>query len=1137
MKTELQAATCTLALAGLLWGPAAQATDVAELPLKASVLAKPNVIFGMDDSGSMDWEFLLDTNSGLFWWDGSDGWSSGSGKPRASKHSDYYGYAYLFPVGPSGGGSNQGGQLYAYNSTNGLALPPTNQFAWLRSSKFNPLYYDSTVTYKPWSPAYHDGAVRNYGNASTTATLSHPAYTAGPSLNVSATWDSTAGDWTSNGFRFYVQQGMKVPIGARVNATSSSSEVCNGGTARTLTAELTVTNGRACWASIAYYPATFWHAENCTIGADCVLAPDGTTKLKRYEIKSGNSFPSGRSYANELQNFANWFSYYRKRKLMLAASMGAVLEDLTGLRLGQMRFTDESASTPTVTMYDADNANASSNGRRVAGDFYKNALAAEGTPTHATVKHIAKQFNENTNIVQYACQRNSMFIVTDGFSNTTSITPPSWDAGKSASTWGDGAPYQTTANGTLADLALRYYTNRLRTGLAAGKVPPSSSSAPNADKNTDLHINTYAISLGVRGSLWPTTVDPFVTAPTWTTPVADDPSLIDDQYHATINGRGLMYLATNPTETAAGIKAVLNDIISQRGAQGGVAVSSVNLSRGDNRAYFGTYNPSGWQGDITAHPINAATGVVDPDNTLWSASQQLAVRAWSDRVIASAIGSAGIGFTAAAAGATVNPGDVYGNTADVINYLRGDRSLEGTSFRTRQSLIGAIISSEPAVQRAQSVIYVQSGEGMLHAIDTETATAGKELWAFVPPGALGAIGGTSPRSYVFQTQLDGSPSLGTYAGGTVLVAGMGAAGRSFYALDVSSPRALTETQLASKYLWQFPAAGDGATAAKVGQALGRPRIAKTSGDGYVVLLTSGYNNTADGRGRLWMVNASTGTVIHEFDTGVGALGAEAGLAQVTAYQENNGTVRYVYGGDLLGNVWRFDLQEKGSPVRLATLKDAGNVVQPVTAPPELSQIDGKRVVFIGTGRILDIGDFGSTNTQTMYAIADGTTLANPRSSLVAQVYNAGADTITGNAVDWATDRGWYVDLPAGEQANTQPAIAYGALAFVTNVAGGTDCTASSKLYVLSLLTGGYSEDVGYISATISDTAMASRVTAVVTNDTVPVGDNGGGDPRDCTGGGVAFVGQDADGNSNCKKGPSGKQITPAKNAWREIRRQ
>lgn len=1113
MRIPLQPLVCLAALGVLLSGPAAQATGVAELPLKASVLAKPNVIFGMDDSGSMDWEVLLDTNSGLVYWDGSSAWDSATGKPL--KSSGMVPYAYLFPVGTA-----TGGQLYAFNNWYGQAVPPTNQFAWTRSAAFNPLYYDTQVTYKPWAPAYHDSAIRNYGNASTSATLSHPAYTSGPTLDVGDNWNSSDGSWTSNGFRFYVQQGMVLPAGTRVRASSTTSGACSGGTERTLTASVTVQAGFACWASIPYYPATFWHAEACTAGTDCVTAPDGTTTLRRYEIKSGNSFPSGRSHADELQNFANWFSYYRKRKLMLAGSMGQVMENLTGLRMGVMKFTDAGASTPTVTMYDADNPNANANGRRVAGWFYKNSMAAEGTPTHATVKHIAKQFDENTAIVQYACQRNSMFIVTDGFSNTASITPPSWDSGKSASTWGSGAPYETTAEGTLADLALRYYTNRLRTDLPAGKVPPSSSTAPNADKNPDLHINTYAISLGVRGSLWPTSNDPFVTAPAWTTPVADDPSLIDDQWHATINGRGLMYLATNPGETAAGIQAALEDIVSQRGAQGGVAVSTVNLSRGDNRAYFGTYDPSGWQGDITAHPIDPATGQVDPNTTLWSAGTLLKSRDWTTRVIATATSGGGVAFSAATVGATVNPSGVYGDSGQVIDYLRGDRTHEGTLFRKRQSLIGAVINSEPAVQRTQNVIYVQSGEGMLHAVDTAAGTAGTELWAFVPPTVLPKIGETSPRSYIFHTQLDGSPTLGTYAGGTLLVAGMGAAGRSFYALDVTSPRGLDEAGLASAYKWQFPAAGDATTAAKVGQALGRARIVKTSLDGHVVLVTSGYNSTADGRGRLWMLDASTGAVIHEFDTGAGTLAAEAGLAQVSAFSEVDGSVRYVYGGDLLGNVWRFDLQTKGTPVRLATLRDSASVAQPVTAAPELTRVDGKRVVIVGTGRLLDIADFGSTRTQSVYAIVDGTTISNPRSSLVQQTYDPVGDTITANPVDWATDRGWYVDLPAGEQANTTPTIAYGAVAFVTNTNGGSDCSASSRLYVLDVKSGGAFVGAGFVSSEISSTANSSGVTALATSQ-----------------GKIVGSGQDADGKPWEREIVNAIPIAPAKNAWREIRRQ
>ena len=46
MKTVVQPIVCAIALAALLGGAASQATPLAELPLKTSVLAKPNVIFG-----------------------------------------------------------------------------------------------------------------------------------------------------------------------------------------------------------------------------------------------------------------------------------------------------------------------------------------------------------------------------------------------------------------------------------------------------------------------------------------------------------------------------------------------------------------------------------------------------------------------------------------------------------------------------------------------------------------------------------------------------------------------------------------------------------------------------------------------------------------------------------------------------------------------------------------------------------------------------------------------------------------------------------------------------------------------------------------------------------------------------------
>lgn len=1107
MRDLLKFGQATLALAGLLFGLASHATDVAELPLKTSLLAKPNVVFAMDDSGSMDWEMVLRTDNGFVWWNTTTNSAWDSVNNRAlDTGTTANGLSYLFPMGTNA--DFNGGQLYANGNTYGKAVPPIAQLAWTRSSALNSMYYNTLVSYPAWSPAYVAGAQRSYANAPPAAAPGHPGpFSSGTvrTLNLGADWNAASSGFTEDRFKFWAAKGMVLPTGTVVVADSTTSNACNGGTVRTLTAPTAAVGG--CLAAIPYYPATFWQRTVCPAGdascvaapdcvvsdpvanpvSACVNSPDGVGKLRRYEIKNGNSFPSGRSYADELQNFANWFTYYRKRKLLLAAAMGRALEPANGMRLGVVNFCDGNGEACTApTMYDADGSAAASNRFAAAGRFYLNAMASQGTPTHYTMSYIGDQFNTNTNIVQYACQRNSLFLVTDGFSNTNSITPPNWDAGKSANTWGANAPYQITPNGSQADLALRFFTNRLRSAgaspLPAGKLPPGDAARRNPDTNTDLHITTYAITLGARGTLYPAALNPFATdvfasPPVWPAPLADDPTMIDDLWHATVNGRGQMYVASDADAMRQSIQSAFGDILGQIGGQSGLAVTSINLQRGDAQAYLGTYTPAGWAGDLTANAVDAATGAVTAAPK-WSASSLLTAMDWTTRHIATYVpGSGGQSFSGATVAGIVNPANTYGVANDVMNYLRGSRTGEGLTFRARTSLMGAVINAEPVPSRDDKLVYVASGEGMLHAFDSET---GREHWAFVPGAVLPSLGQISARDYAFRTKLDATPALGklSASGKRLLVGALGGAGRSYYALDLSAPRDMTEAALASAALWQFPASGDNATLAKMGYSYGRPVIAKTASQGDVVLVTSGYDNAqslGDGKGRLWMLNALTGAILREFVTSDGAVGAEAGLSHVSAFRENDGTVRHVYGGDLLGNLWHFDL-EAGTTVKVAVFKDAAGNLQPVTAPPELVTLSGQRVVMVGTGRLLDVSDFGNSRTQSFYAIADGATLANARSGLVSRTYTRGASPeLSGAAVDWATARGWYFDLPAGEQANTAPTVAYGTVGFTTNVNGGSDCNQGAYMYLVDIGTGQQSAFADFTSAQISATANASRL--------------------------------------------------------------
>jgi type IV pilus assembly protein PilY1 len=1133
------------------FGLAQAATPVAELPLKASVLAKPNIIFAMDDSGSMDWEVLLDTDSGLLYWDEgtSSAWDSTRQKPRRTGV-DRREYGYLFPMGTANGGALYSGDWYS------KIAPPIDQLAWTRSSRFNPIYYDSRVTYPAWSPAYFGGSTKNYSNASTTAAISHPGVAGAQTLNLTVNWPIASGDLDQNGWRFFVQNGMTLPAGTSVesSATGAGGVPCTG-SVRTLTAAQQVTGNRTCYAIIPYYPATFWHwlnpalGETCTLGTNCVAAPDGVGRLQRYEIRSTvTTYPSGRTYAQEIQNFANWFTYYRKRKLMLAGSMGRVMENISGVRMGVVPFN----SSPTITMRDADNTTASQNRLAVAGEFYLNGMSALGTPTHAAVTHIASQFANNNSVIQYACQRNNTFVVTDGFSNTTSYAVPSY----SASLWGATAPFTTIHTGSLADLALSNYTRRLRTDLPAGRVPVSSSTAASADRNPDLHINTYAITLGVRGGLWPNTVDPFVTAPTWPTPTADDPSMIDDQWHATINGRGKMYLATTPDETVASLRAGIEDMLSMRNTQSAVAVSSVNLDRGDTRAYQSKYDPAGWAGDIERVSVSASTGAIGTMPS-WCASVRLNSDNWASRVIASHNGSGGVLFNAASVGGLVGTGGTAGTATQVVDYLRGDVTNEGTLFRNRKrlklqtellarcgvtassltdtaaNLLGAVINAEPASDRVTGVVYASTGEGMLHALDADT---GNELWAYVPGAALADLGATAARGYAFKTQLDGSPVIRSIGSTRLLVSGMGVAGRSFFALDVTTPKSYNASSLPGKALWEFPAAGDTTTKNKVGQAVGKPLIVKLAGGQYGVVVSSGYNNN-DGIGRVWVLNASTGVVLKEYSTGVGTTMAESGLAHLAGMAELDGTVKYVYGGDLLGNVWRVDLTKAATDSTavqlIAQLKSSASVVQPVTSVPELAfhktpNGTTKRIIYLGTGRLLDSTDFGSSSVQSVYAISDEGASLTPsaRTSLVQQVLNtSGVGSLTSNTVNWDIHRGWYVDLPAGDQVNNRPSLGFGGLAVVANQTGASDCAASSRLYVIDALTGSKFADVGFVVTTLSTSSNATAPVLV----------------RTSTGAVKALVNFYEKDQTTGSEGAStnvstSRPAVPSKNAWREIRR-
>jgi type IV pilus assembly protein PilY1 len=1117
VRACVAALAASLALATVAFG---QTMDLSNTPITGVSAAKPNMIFGLDDSGSMDFEVMVNTNDGALWWNtetesfwDKDKNSQTFGKlnfnDAGAANDTWKKYVYLFP-----NGTGQDTRILGDAANDHFAIPPTREFAFLRSSDYNPIYYNPKIIYAPWAPAYIGTSTVTFANAKAREARSHPVF---PSKGTATTMDLTKAlsSRTSN-WTFRMLPGMTIPfadikgIEARLNGTGKWLGASDFGNAN-----YTIADGEVYDVNIPYVPATYYVKDpTCTSGRACAQAPDGTW-LKRVEITG----------AKELQNFANWFTYYRKRRLMLAGAMGEVFSQVRGLRGGLMRFNARGAD---VTMVDFDLTSDADNYRRLLGDIYQNP-ANSGTPTRDALDYIGKQF-QRTGAgapVEYACQVNAAMILTDGFANSTSsVSLPSYDRKK----WGADKPYTPIYDNTLADIALFYYggggdAGTLRSDLDAvtqpGLVPVDpGNTRPDADKNAHLHMNTYGLTLGAIGTIYGTssqsyTVGPYSYPPDWPNPDQNrSPTAVDDLWHAAINGRGQLYTANDVTGTVSSIQAVVANLLTKAGAGAAVAVSNINLRAGDNTGYASVYNPVGWSGDLQAFAVDIVTGNPNP-TPLWSAQTRLGLAVPANRAIATydPVAGAGIpfewgsltGLQRAALQTVATQPSLNGRGQDVLNFLRGDRTLEGNPFRTRNAVLGDIVGAEPVAVRGAAgaygdtgyaafaaslttrtpVVYQGANDGMLHVFDAKT---GDELWAYVPSLVFARLSELASPNYQHRFYVDGTPAVGDvdFANAartgsapdwrTVLVGSLRGGGRGFFALDITNPNPGSAAAAAGQVLWEFPNANTRTDLIPgIGFSYGKPLIVKTAAFGWVVVVTSGYNAPGgDGRGRLYFLDPSNGNLLKELATpdGVGSVGSPLNLGQISGFLPNGSTnliVDSIYGGDNQGNLWRFDVADadssKWAALRLARFADADGNPQPITSAPELTVVrvakPAKRVVVVGTGRLLGASDVTNTAVQSIYAVVDDRSgspeIANPRTSLTRKTLTVGAGgvrSVNSDAIDWSGSDGWYFDLPAGERVVGDPLLVFNVVVFTGNLPSATACSAGGFLYAVDVTTGG-----------------------------------------------------------------------------------
>ena len=1007
--------------------PAQATTPISDNPLILNVTAAPNVMMVLDNSGSMLWEALPDAFISL--WD--------------------------FELSVVAG-TLLGAYVPDYDDLNILNVA-------MRTSQINKVFYNPNVTYRRWT--LQDGTL--YANSDPTNAKRTPTATSGIDLTAEQ----------SGTFRWVR------------NITATTFAFNKTLVPRSSSCGVDLTCAKTFWPMTYYvYKGTGSSLERQNYYRYQIRG----SVADRLDLGSGQldaittfTWADGitRTIDEEKQNFANWYTFSKSRRDAAKNGVSAAFSTLgDNYRIGfrPMNGTTGQLDIPLTGNFSGTNRET----------WFTNMLASSGsgsTPLRVALTQAGEYYRTTTGDADpwgpeepdglLGCRQSFTILTTDGYYNDASSSVTAINGSIGNADGDKGAPYADSRSLTLADIAMYYYANDLRSDIP-NKVPTSD------DDTADWqHMVTFGVALGLQGSL-----DPDVDLPrlksgaiSWPS-TSSDSGKLDDLWHATVNGRGKFVSAATPEEFAAGLKSALDTIVQRTASSSNLGVSSTELREG-SKVFQARFTSEIWTGDVWAYTVG--TGGLSTTAT-WKASEQ--VPAPASRNIYTRNGTTGVTFLWDSLSTAQKA--LLDDDSNVLDYLRGVRTGEvsaGGAFRNRLSVLGDIVHSSPVfvgaaenfsyerfawegassyqsfrttVEGRDPIMYVSANDGMLHAFDAGTGT---ERFAYVPSAALAAMSDLASPNYSHRFIVDGSLRVadvyqgsegGTGQWRSVLVGSQGRGGRQVFALDITDP----DTFGTTKVLWEF-------TDSDFGKFIGKPVFTRLNTGRWAVLLGNGYNSDQN-RGFLFVIDALTGALIRKIDTGPCPTADDPcvsnGLADVTPWDDDgDGNVDYAYAGDLRGNVWRFDIGSATAtewkvsfgttdlPLPLYRAQDAAGKPQPITSNIEvlLNPADGVRWISFGTGRFLAGLDRADMSVQTWYGLYDnyasgtttspvtgrsnmaqrvvlfetatyleGTTNVNPDRvrAISAPGDETGGDAMT-DADGTYTKKGWYLDLlpPSG----------------------------------------------------------------------------------------------------------------------------
>jgi type IV pilus assembly protein PilY1 len=401
--------------------------------------------------------------------------------------------------------------------------------------------------------------------------------------------------------------------------------------------------------------------------------------------------------------------------------------------------------------------------------------------------------------------------------------------------------------------------------------------------------------------------------------------------------------------------------------------------------------------------------------------------------------------------------------AALIGWIRGadnasDEKGPGGTTTVRPSIHGDVLHSRPAVvdygASIGSIVYYGSNDGMLHALDGNQtgATAGKELWSFIPKELYGrfkrmrddapeilfpttpaaAVASAKTRDYFVDGPLTVYQKVDASGATTqvLLFVPMRRGGRFLYAFDVTNPTA-------PKHMWHKSSADISA----FGQTWSEARITQLKGYANPVLVMgAGYDNVAEDASpagatsmgnAVLVLDALDGSLLKTLPT---ARSVPASVAVIDTDFDGHPDRAYVV--DMAANVYRIDFETSAgiggianwTITKIAALADGSNT-RKFFYEPDILLTNKFTAIMVGSGN-RERPLLGMTNDR-FYTLFDYKQTKGPPTAVVTMDASLPAASAT-FALDGSVAGCYYALTGAGEKIVTSSVSTGGYSYFSTN---------------------------------------------------------------------------------------------------------